>query len=140
MDTIRDNLIATARSYVDVPFKRLGRSRRGLDCGGLLLCVFNDTFGRREEFQGYSGLMPLSALYQLLGDYANRVPVLLASPGDIVVISCEDRLGHVGILTERATVIHASAQFRAVVEQPLRSLTSFRTGRIVAYLRFHGVD
>jgi hypothetical protein len=35
-------VVRTARTYLGVPFKPYGRTREGLDCPGLLLCVASD--------------------------------------------------------------------------------------------------
>ena len=37
-----DEVMKVARSWIGVPYKHQGRSRRGVDCGGLLLCIGRD--------------------------------------------------------------------------------------------------
>ena len=37
-----DSFIAAARTYIGVPWQHQGRSRHGIDCVGLLVCVAHD--------------------------------------------------------------------------------------------------
>lgn len=42
-------VVEAARSYIGVPWRHLGRSRRGLDCAGLLMLAVKDSEGVELE-------------------------------------------------------------------------------------------
>jgi cell wall-associated NlpC family hydrolase len=80
-------LVEQARTYLGVPWRHLGRSRRAVDCAGLLICAYADLgvvvpviehYGR-EPYK--DGLM--TGLRAALGDPVADGPKV----GDIVVMT-----------------------------------------------------
>lgn len=136
-----------ARSYIGVPWKHLGRSRRGLDCAGLPQLSYADCgividgpkrYGR-DPFQ--NGL--LSALNEHLGDAVwtgnkGRCTFDVLQPDDIVVMSPASLPRHLAIVAPDAmygfSIIHAdgSPGVKKVVEH---GLNNFYLKMIVAVYR-----
>ena len=93
--------VATARLLLNSPYLWGGGSRKGIDCSGLVQLALNvcgincprDT-DMQEEAVG------------------KRVKLTEAKKGDLVFWK-----GHVGILDENNTLIHANAYHMAVVEE-----------------------
>ena len=113
------DLVAIARTWLGVPFRHQGRTRQGVDCGGLLLCVAADA--------GLDVIAPatysLSPDPQMIADtlHANcsNIPISDINPGDVLLFSFAGEPRHVGIASELAgkpAVIHAWAKPGKVVE------------------------
>ena len=96
--------IEFARSYLDVPYIWGGRGGEGIDCSGLIqrsMAVRGVLAQRDSDMQAVT-------LGQLLSDdeALNR--------GDILFFP-----GHVGMMTDAETMIHATRAFDKTVEEPL---------------------
>lgn len=116
----RDQIIAEARRYLGAPWRRHGRSRLGIDCGGLPLVV-GQAFGElMTDIEVAARRVPpgetLRAVAQNLrarrpGDVAAGAVALFAERGDA---------RHVGIVAGPPwTLINANLGARRVVEEPL---------------------
>ncbi len=136
----RQQLIDAARDWLGVPFVHQGRSRRGVDCAGLVICV-----GREI------GLLP--------PDY--DVNGYRRSPDGTMLTECDRRLLAVGSLEDAhvavmrfseepqhlafvvpyrhggLAVIHALQRSGSVVEHRIDALWR---SRVVKSYRFPGVD
>ena len=103
-----------ARSYLDVPYRLGGTTRRGLDCSGLIQRAIREALGE---------MVPRHSTDQVRASGAS-VPAV-GEPGDIVCIwSGPRQLPHVGMVLRGRrpadwTVVHASATARRVIEEPL---------------------
>lgn len=124
--------MATARSYLGVPFVHNGRTRFGLDCVGLLIVTGqalalldhfqDDTYGRhidaarlRAELETYLTPLPEPTAYQ------EAVPW---QPGDVLLFTIRRNPQHTALLTETGPeprFIHACQSARRVVEARLDS-------------------
>jgi hypothetical protein len=120
----RDDIVAEARRYLNVPYHRKGRSLQGLDCLGLLVMVGRHFEVPHIDEQDYSD-WPHSdhVIIKKLGQYLTPMsPTLPMSqwPG-LVGIFAERRLpGHAGIfsfLRDRVHLIHARVFPSAVMEE-----------------------
>ncbi len=89
-------LIAAARGYVGVPWRHQGRSRHGIDCVGLLVCVARDLGIPVEDVRAYEREPRAHDLTRLLRRHCTAVSA--ARPGDIVLMGRPST--HVGILTD----------------------------------------
>lgn len=134
---VREQIIAEARSWLGVPFRHHGRTRLGVDCVGLLVCVFGAVIGIREGCLSY-GMRPTSEFaFSQIRKFATRITPSEAGPGDVVQMNYDGRSVHFGILSE-VGIIHSTIKTRAVVEHALESSTI--NGQIVAYYRINGVE
>lgn len=130
-------IIDTARGYLGVPFRHQGRSRRGLDCLGLLVCVARD-LGMPEadnDMLNYGHSPDGGILKSALDAACDRV--MVAAPGCVLLLSFTVAAGgqHVGIATDIG-ILHAYAPCRRVVEA---SIPPEWQSRIVARYRLRSV-
>lgn len=111
------DVIAAARSYVDVPFRHQGRSREGLDCLGLLICAAVDLGLPYRDNLNY-GRTPdprriLKEIRQQL------IPADAYAPGLVVLLRWGADTAHFGLITDlggRLGLIHAAQPYGRVVE------------------------
>jgi len=100
-------LVQAARSYIGVPWKHLGRSRRGVDCAGLPILAYADcgvvmdapTRYGRDPFK--DGLM--QAVIALLGNpvwtgFKGSCTGVAMQPGDIAIMSPAGQPRHMTII------------------------------------------
>jgi cell wall-associated NlpC family hydrolase len=119
-------LIAEARTYLSPPvrFRHQGRSRRGVDCAGLLL-VSMAAIGRPiADLEAY-GREPLGGGLRamMVANHGEPVPKESMQPGDMVLMRFRGEPTHVGLLGNHPhgglSLIHTFAQIRKVVEHRL---------------------
>lgn len=119
-----EEIIASARRYIGVPYRPQGRSRMGTDCGGLLLMIGKDTKLTDLEVLGYSqnpdGETFEALLKMTLVKLRNKEKV---QPADIIACDYGRGIQHTAIVveqttSERVTVIHAKRNV-GVTEQIL---------------------
>lgn len=127
-DAERAAFIAEARSYLRTPFRHTGRSRRGVDCVGLvavaLAAVGRDVADRRDY-----GRDPVrDGLRDVLVEHFGEPIDGEAQPGDVALMrwhrdGAVDLFNHVGILTAYPlgglALLHALSSNREVVEHRL---------------------
>lgn len=113
-------IVETARSYLGVPFVHQGRSRRGVDCVGLLVCVAQDLSIPVSDDLAY-GLNP-DPVHLRAKISENLAPIAMADaqPGDVYLMRFDQAATHVAILTDRG-IIHALSTARGVVEHRMDS-------------------
>ncbi len=105
------DVVAVAARFLGLPYLWGGRSSAGLDCSGLVQVALNAcgiACPRDSDMQEH-------APDALLGP---RIPFT----GDLKVLRRGDLLfwpGHVGIVEDAGTLLHATAAFMAVVREPL---------------------
>ena len=92
-----DSFIAVARGYVGVPWRHQGRSRFGIDCVGLLVCVARDLGIQIEDMRAYEREPRAHDLACMLRRHCVSVPVAGMRRGDIVLLGRPST--HVGFLT-----------------------------------------
>lgn len=102
-DTERDGFIIEARSYLGTPFRHRGRSRRGIDCLGLIVLSFA-AVGYDIRDRKYYGRFPErdGLREELISRFGE--PVADLRVGDVVTMRWHQEngvplLNHVGILT-----------------------------------------
>lgn len=127
-DAERAAFIAEARTYLRVPFRHTGRSRRGVDCVGLV-AVALAAVGREVDDRRDYGRDPVrdglrDVLVAHFGDPIADEP----QPGDVALMRWHEASGvplfnHVGILTDYPlgglALLHALHSNREVVEHRL---------------------
>lgn len=101
-----NKIVSSAMGYIDAPYNYGGTSKSGIDCSGLILCVFNE-----------NGIkLPRTASRQFqVGQYIDSIEKL--QPGDLAFFSYSFSGGptHVGIYVGDYKMIHASSYNYAVV-------------------------
>lgn len=118
----RTAFIAAARSYLDVPFMHRGRSRRGVDCIGLVALALADV-GRTSSDRRLYGKDPTKdGLRDALVEHFGK-PVKEPKPGDVVLMQWHLMPNHVAIVGDYylggLSLIHAIKQNDRVVEHRL---------------------
>lgn len=120
--TTRDNVIAEARTWIGVPVEHQGRSRLGVDCVGLAVCVAR-ALGLSNGFDvtnypRHGSATDFAKYFEKAG--ARRIRVIDAKPGDIMIFREILFPCHCAILSTKRgepTIIHAHATRGAVVEE-----------------------
>jgi cell wall-associated NlpC family hydrolase len=118
---LRDNLVATARSYLGVPYLWGGTTEAGFDCSGLAMAVY-----RLNGLQ-----LPRSSREQ----FAQGEPVALDQlrEGDLVFFATgrSGTVSHVGIYVGGGRFIHAPKHGRSISRDELSGyyLDHFKGGR-----------
>lgn len=111
-------IVDTARSYLGVPFVHQGRSRRGVDCVGLLVCVAQDLGIPVSDDLAY-GLNPDPVhLRAKLSENLTPIAMTEVLPGDVYLMRFDKDATHVAIVTDRG-IIHALSTVKGVVEHRL---------------------
>lgn len=126
-----DELIAEARTWIDVRFRHQGRSRAGVDCIGLLAACAAKNGLKIELPTNYTMHVEPKRLIEDLRKYFEEIPVSRAIVGDMLVIRFSGRATHLVLRTDKG-IIHSSSEFRKVVEHGYdeewrrRSVVAFR--------------
>lgn len=120
----RAAFVGEARKWLGVPWVHQGRSRDGVDCVGLLLCVGRDLALTEFDFRNYRYANDPAMLFDLADQHMTRIDLAQAQPGDVVTISYPGVPHHMGILGNYPngglSLIHALNLWgRTVVEHGL---------------------
>jgi len=137
----RDDIVAEARKWIDVPWRHQGRTKRGIDCAGLVIVVGNslglvdyDTTNYQRKTHGQDFLNHFRM-------NMDEKPILDALPGDVLLFRDRQFPCHSVIIGERQgalTIIHAYAHRRKVIEERLD--TEEWLQRRVACFKFRGIS
>ena len=125
------NVITCARGWLGVPYQHQGRSRLGVDCAGLVICVLRDLGIVPPEFDvnGY-GNQPDGTLLSVVRQHLAEGP---AEPGAIAALRFGLGPQHLAVLADypggHLSMVHALERNGCVVEHRLDD--EWR-GRIVA--------
>lgn len=133
--SIRERIVDEARSFVGVKFRHQGRSCEGVDCAGLLYCVYDRIVGLDKDYYQYQDGLKSGMVFRKMRDYGDRISRESAGPGDVVLMCFGGSSTHLGILTDQG-MIHADRFIGKVVEHPVIVL---QNGRVVAYFKIRGV-
>jgi cell wall-associated NlpC family hydrolase len=114
----RSEVIAVARQYLGVPWVHQGRTRAGLDCGGLIVRVAHDLGLSEFDVGGYGPEPDGRLLRRYLQAQAEHV--LFAERGDILLLRFVRYPQHLGIYTGEG-IIHTYQQVGRVVEHAFDS-------------------
>lgn len=130
-------LVSVARSYLDVPFRHRGRSRRGLDCIGLVVVALADVGRSVPDKKAYGRSPEADRLREaLVAEFGAAIHKSELQVGDIVTMQWTGRPQHVGIVTDYRYgglgLIHAEIANGRVIEHrladpwPRRVIEGFR--------------
>lgn len=120
-------LINTARSWLGVPFEHQGRSRGGVDCAGLLVCVYEDLGRRLYDAHGY-GRSPHRNLLETYLRHNFEIGTEIG-PGSILLMRFDTEPQHIAICAGK-TMIHAYQKAGAVVEHRFADVWRARVARV----------
>lgn len=115
------DIIATARTWLGVPFLHQGRTRQGVDCGGLLVAIGEEAGAAIVHPAVYSQSPDPAILLEALAANCHKVPVSQYAPGDVLLMSFAGEPRHVGLATD-AGLLHAWAKPGKVVEHRMDSV------------------
>lgn len=123
MGITRDDIVATARSYIGVRFARSGRDRnKGIDCVGLLTLVGRDLGLDIKDILNYNFEPKPDTFLEIIRSQSDPVPMNAYRPGNIVLLRQSIYPMHCGIIGRQPhglTVINANLHARKVIEQPI---------------------
>ncbi len=129
-------IIIEARSWVGVPFLHQGRSRRGVDCAGLVIVVGRAIggFPPQWDFRNYQRQEHPRQMQRLMDEHLlRRTDGEPERVGDIVVIHPKGSTSwHMGIVIG-SLVVHAYSLEGRVVESPLTSEWVYRRRAVYSY-------
>lgn len=120
----RAAFIAAARGFLGVRWRHQGRSTRGVDCAGLVICAMRAVGRDPVDVEGY-GRVPYRAGLEdaLAANLGDPLPVESMQVGDVALMRFAGQPSHVGIIGDYRyggySLIHAFAQNRQVVEHGL---------------------
>lgn len=120
-NALPETLITEARSWLGVPWRHQGRSRAGVDCVGLLVCVARALGLSDYDCTGYSRRPQGQGFVSHFRAVLDPLPLPEASSGDVLVFADGRYPCHCGFLSHRHGVphlLHAHALRRKVIEEP----------------------
>lgn len=133
MSAHSSRVVSQARDWLGTPFRHQGRSRYGVDCVGLVLCVYQDLGITLPDDPVYQREVRDDRLYTICQDQFSEVGT--AKIGDVLQFHVEGfPTPHVAIHAGE-TIIHAFYRHGKVIEQ-----VPWKRGPITLkrVLRFHG--
>ncbi len=127
---------AAARKWIGTPFAHQGRTRgAGVDCAGVIIGVANE-LGLANSFEDTANYAadPDGRMEKLLAKHLDRVSWNERQQGDVVHVAWSKLPQHVGILTDKNTLIHAfgdagvvETHISGILERGIRGVYRFRT-------------
>ncbi len=129
--TLQHEIVATARRWIGVPFCHQGRSRKGVDCLGLLVMIahenallFNGHGAHTHDATTYGHRPDTQLLMAGLCRHLHRIEAAAMQPGDIALMRVDHLPQHLAIISDypehgHVGMIHAYAPARKVVEHRL---------------------
>ncbi len=137
------DVAAAARAWLGVPFRHQGRSREGVDCAGLIICIARELglVDAGFDVQGYSRRPDGVSLLAACGMHCERILPAGMAPGDVALLRIDQHPQHLAVLAEYfaggRSLVHAYAPARAVAET---RLDEWWQQRLVAVFRLPGVE
>lgn len=97
---IADKLVAKARKWIGTPYRHGGKSRKGTDCSGMVMVIFEEVADVK---------LPRDSRSQR--KFCRDVPRDAIQTGDLVFFDTakNGNIGHVGLYIGNGEMIHASA-------------------------------
>lgn len=135
------DIIAEARSWLGTPYRHQGRLKGvAVDCAGVIIgvgkaCGCMPTDGS-ADITGYSREPDPVKMRTALRSLLDPIPLAEIGPACVAWMRGVERPQHLGIVSERNTLIHA-VNGKGCEELPIESKEQFR---IIAAYRFRGID
>jgi hypothetical protein len=139
-----DEVVAEARTWIGVPYRKRGRSRTaGVDCLGLLVMVgIHFNVPHRDEPNYSDWPDPSYRILRTLDRYLKIVPGE-PHPGMVGVFANSRLPGHTGFFSElhgSLHVIHARMDVRKVAEHEFRQGRFFTDARLIRVYAFPDLE
>lgn len=135
------DVVTAARSYIGVRWHHQGRSRAGVDCAGLVVCIAHDLALSDFDTRDYGRLPAADAMRQVMRAHCTERPSDALAPGLVALMRFESEPQHLSIVADYLhgghSIVHALAQSRRVVEHRLDDLWR---SRIVALYALPSVE
>ena len=136
----RSEIVGAAREFIGVPWRRHGRNKHGLDCGGLVFAIAERLGVPVGDLPVADRGWPDGFLLRHFARYGTeRSAGDLLAPGALAIFMDAGKARHTGIIAGSAgewSLVHANARVRRVVEERLsqewraRLLTAFDFQRV----------
>jgi len=134
------NVIQEARSYLGVPWRHQGRTRKGVDCVGFILLALIKSGIKMKEIRGYARTPDGIALKKIMDEEVTTENIPIQEDlkvGDILLFRIRHHPQHVALVTDSCTsefgMIHSfNGGERKVVEH---DLVDYWRQKIVAIYR-----
>lgn len=140
--TTRAEIVAEAKTWLNVRWLHQGRGRNGLDCVGLPIVV-GQKFGLIGEPPADYPRLPDGGFVQAFMDLAEVVsPVTDKRDGDILLFAERNIMCHCGIMITvygQPGLIHATAASRKVIETALEGIEDWLGGPRYVF-RYGGLE
>lgn len=130
MTNTRQSVVDMVRSFAGTPWKHLGRSRRGVDCVGLVIAVADELKFTPPDLEvPVYGRQPDGTLLSYFDRYMVRIGLSDIRDGSVVIFSYYGSPYHAGIVTDGKSraIMHAYAAQRKVVPDFLDNTARGRT-------------
>jgi len=139
----RNDIVDLARTYIGVPWRHQGRTREdGVDCVGLPLLVGIELdYMKKELSPANYPRRPNNTFIPLFKEYLDAVIPAKQTLGDILVFADSGHPCHCGFMSQTQfgpTIIHAHANDRRVIEEPLARAVGY-LGKPVFRFKFKGI-
>lgn len=133
----RTEIVEAARKYKGTKFKKLGRSKAGMDCVGLLVMAGRDVGLTIEDMDDYDFSLKSSIFQNHIMKQSYPADKTDLKPGQIVMLRDSIYPFHSGIIgqdkrTNQLTVINANMKRRMVIEEPI-SMWAGKISRVREY-------
>lgn len=121
----QSEIVAMARSWIGVPYRHQGRSRRGVDCAGPLVAIAHE-IGLGHKFNDqliYSTNPETFSLKEQMDSVLERITKSEIRPADALLFKIDIHPQHVAIVGDYfgdgLSVIHCHTRVKKVVEHRL---------------------
>ena len=139
----RTELIAQARTWIDVPAISGGSQRCGVNCLGIFVGILRELGGFEsmiEEMEKHVGFKkpttPGDLLRKLLtNEHWQSVRPTKFQPGNVILFFTRDGPQHLAMVTEPGIILHASQNKKKVVEHSIPE-----GWRVAGEFKFKGLD
>lgn len=115
---MKQKIIDKAREYINTPWLHQGRSKLGVDCVGLIVCVFKDCGITVEDYTKYHRTPHSEDMLDILNRHLEKKRLSELEKGDIITIRIRGAIQHVAIYNND-TIIHADNRAGKVLEIPM---------------------
>jgi len=137
----RDEILAEARSWIGERWRHQGRGPRGrgVDCGGVIVCVAQGLQISNYDISGYRRMPPTRTAF-LEHFEQNMMRLSAPVPAAVGVFRNETTVIHCGIFSEkygRLHIIEANASIGRVIEA---QLTKEQRSTLVGIFDYPGVE